>query len=1101
MQALRYLMIALIFLVVSCENVQEEPSQNISTQVNPTVATTQPVSLQNTQSSKTPEVFVQLGHSSYVNSVAFSPDGKLALSGSSDKTLKLWEVATGREIRTFKGHSSHVNAVAFSPDGKLALSGSIDNTLKLWEVSTGRELRIFNGHSSSVSAVAFSPDGKLALSGSINTLKTLILWEVSTGRELRIFNGHSSSVESVAFSPDGKLALSGSDDKTMKLWEVTTGREIRTFKGHSTERFVKINSVAFSPSGKFALSGSDDQTMKLWEVATGRELRTFKGHSSYVRSVAFSPDGKLALSGSWDNTMKLWEVSTGREIRTFKGGSSYVNAVAFSPDGKLALSGSYDDTLKLWNVSTGRKLSLFQGYSSRVSSVAFCPSGKLALSGSSWDTLKLWEISTGRELRTFKGHSSYVSSVAFSPDGKLALSGSYDDTLKLWNVSTGRELRTFKGHSSYVSSVAFSPDSKLALSGSNNKIMKLWEVSTGRELRTFKIKNPKSSSGANSVAFSPDSKLALSVGDSYYGFLYLSWNHPIKLWEVSTGRELRSFEGHSSFVNSVAFSPNGKLLLSGSDNRLYYKFDDNLKLWDVSNGREIRTFKGHSSDVSSVAFSPDGKLALSAGGKTIKLWDIATGRNILTFQGHSSDVSSVAFSPDGKLALSGGNDSTTRLWNLQTGKEVVKMVGFYDGEWVTITPEGYYTASLNGAKYINVSIGNEVYSIDQYEALCHKPEIVKLALKLGDSQKAIAQITKAVPTNTCIIQPPKVWIVSPEFGSETESASIEVEVKTENIADSLDAVTFRVNGRPMEIKSAAKAQTKTQSHTQPIPLVVGENWITVQVRGKAGAVEYTEPLLIIRQGGEKPKPDLYYLGIGVAQHPQLPLKYPAKDVKGLETVLKQQEGKVYRRVISKTITDQQATRGNLINVIQTFFKPAKQGDIAILFISGHGMNTTNSGYRFVTYDTDVDNLATTGASWKIFDEAINDLPPQVLLLADTCHSGAITGNSKWKDQSQANKNQFLRTANNNNVVVFSSSSGSSFSMENEEWGHGAFTKALIEGLNGKAVGYKKGLVKLTYLQDYVRERVIELTDGSQTPTIPRFEGSGNFFNLVLAKNK
>jgi len=989
MQALRYLMITLIFLV-SCINTQEPPSQNTSTQVNPTNTITQPVGLQNTQSSKKPEVFVQLGHSSQVTSVAFSPDGKLALSGSEDNSLKLWDVSTGRELRTFNGHSFLVESVAFSPDGKLALSGSWDNSLKLWDVSTGRELRTFNGHSSQVISVAFSPDGKLALSGSVdNSLK---LWQVSTGRELRTFNGHSSMVYSVAFSPDGKLALSGSVDKSLKLWQVSTGHELRTFNGHSSI----VYSVAFSPDGKLALSGSVDNSLKLWKVSTGRELRTFNGHSDDVSSVAFSPDGKFALSGSFDDSLKLWEVSTGGELRTFNGHSKEVISVAFSPDSKLALSGSVDNSLKLWQVSTGRELRTFNGHSSMVYSVAFSPDGKLALSGSFDKTLKLWQVSTGHELRTFNGHSKTVWSVAFSHDGKLALSGSEDNSLKLWQVSTGRELRTFNGHSDNVSSVAFSPDGKFALSG--------------------------------------------------------SYDNSLKLWQVSTGRELRTFNGHSSIVYSVVFSPDGKFALSGS-------WDSSFKLWEVSTGRELRTFNGH-----------------------------------------SDSVYSVAFSPDGKFVLSGSSDSTTRLWSIETGKEVAKMVGFENGEWVTITPEGYYTASLNGAKHINVSIGNQVYSIDQYKALCYKPEIVKLALKLGDSQKAIAQVTKVVPTNTCVVQPPKVWLVSPESGSETESASIEVEVKTENIADSLDAVTFLVNGRPMGTVKSAKARTKTQFHTQPIPLVVGENWIRVQVRGKAGAVEYTDPLLIIRQGGEKPKPELYYLGIGVSVHPQLPLKYPAKDVKGLETVFKQQEGKVYRRVISKTITDKQATRGNLINAIKRFFKPAKQEDIAILFISGHGMNTRNSGYHFVTYDANVDNLAATAASWKIFDDAIKDLKPQVLLLADTCHSGAITGNSKWKEQSQADPSQFLRTANNHNVVVFASSSGSGSSMEKDEWGHGVFTKALIDGLQGKAAAsYDKGIVRLGLLQDYVKAIVRQLTDNYQVPTIPKATGSGDFFDFVLAR--
>jgi len=812
----------------------------------------------------------------------------------------------------------------------------------------------------------------------------------------------------------------------------TTPPDVFVQLGHSEN----VNAVAFSPDGKLALSGSRDKTLKLWEVSSGREIRTFKGHSSSINAVVFSPDGKLALSGSYDNTLKLWQVDSGREIRTFKGPSHWVKAVAFSPDGKLALSGSKDNTLKLWQVSSGREIRTFKGHSWSVNAVAFSPDGKLALSGSGDHTLKLWQVLSGREIRTFRGHSEGVNSIAFSPDGKLALSGSYDHTLKLWQVDSGREIRTFKGHSDEVSSVAFSPDGKLALSGSSDYTLKLWQVDSGREIRTFK--------------------------------------------------------GHSSHVWAVAFSPDGKLALSGS-------FDKTLKLWQVDSGREIRTFKGHSQPVRAVAFSPDGKLALSGSwDDTLKLWQVDSGREIRTFKGHSYEVEAVAFSPDGKLPLSGSWDGTTRLWNIQTGKELAQMFTFDNDEWVTITPEGYYTASLNGAKYINVSIGTQSYSIDQYESIYHRPNIVKLAIKLGDTQQAIAQLTHgAQPIQFAQVQPPKIWFVSPQSGSETKAASIKVQIKTENIADSADAVTFFVNGRPM--RKVKSAKTSIQAQTQPIPLIVGENWIKAQVRGKAGATSETEPLLVIRQSREKPKPNLYYLGIGVAQysHPQLRLKYPTKDVKGLETVLKQQQGKAYQRVFSKTLTDQQATRSNIIQNVMSFFEPAKQGDIAILFISGHGMNSDKLGYYFLSYDASPDQFEVSSVSWKDFN-VINDLKANVLLLADTCHSGNIAGNAVWQQRAKADPNQFLNDSHRSNVIVFASSSGGDFSLEDPKWEHGAFTKALIEGLGGKAA-YKKGMVKLSFLQDYVRDRVVEITDGAQTPTIPRFEGSGSFFNLVLAK--
>ncbi|BAZ28565.1 WD-40 repeat protein [Cylindrospermum sp. NIES-4074] len=582
------------------------------------------------------------GHNNYVTSINFSPDGKTLASGSADNTIKIWNVATGQEIRTLKGHGKWVNTISFSPDGKTLASGSYDKTIKLWNVATGEEIRRFNGHGNYVMNVSFSPDGKTLASGSYD--KTIKLWNVVTGKEIRTLKGHSDVVNSVSFSPDRKTLASSSNDYTIKLWNVATGREIRTLKGHSNS----VMSISFSPDGKTLASGSFDKTIKFWDVVKGKVIRTLKGHSDAVNSVSFSPNGKDLASGSADNTFKFWNVATGREIRTLKGHSNYVMSISFSPDSKTLASGSYDKTIRLWNLAKINEIRPLTGHSSYVRSISFSPDGKTLASGSADKTVKLWNVDMGQEISTLKGHRNWVLSLSFSPDGKTLASGGGDNTIKLWNLTTGQLIRTLTGHSAPVGSVSFNPNGKTLASGSNDKTIKLWNVATGQEIRTL----TGHSDWVNSVSSSPDGKILASGSN----------DKTIKIWNAATGQVINVLTGHSAAVRSVSFSPDGKTLASGS-------YDDTIKLWNVATGKEIRTLTGHSDWVnsvsfSSVSFSPDGKiLASGSADNTIKLWNVATGKEIRTLKGHREAVLSVNFSPDGKTLASGSDDNTVILWN------------------------------------------------------------------------------------------------------------------------------------------------------------------------------------------------------------------------------------------------------------------------------------------------------------------------------------------------------------------------------------------------------------------------------------------------------
>jgi WD40 repeat protein/serine/threonine protein kinase len=350
------------------------------------------------------------GHQGPVFRVAFSDDGKTLASASADGTVRLWNMAPMiqeprlviRETRRFEGHAGPVRSVALSPDGRYALSGSGwpegDKTMRLWEVATGHELRQFAGHTDQIHAVAFSSDGNRALSGGFDG--TMRLWDVQTGQELRRFRHPARRVLSVAYSPDGRWAASATaDGPGLRLWEIGTGKMLRAFQGHTNN----VLYVTFSPDGRRLLSASHDGTVRLWDAESGRELRRSQAGAA-PECVAWSSKNHRAASSGQDGLIRLWDLETGEVLRRLKGHVFNVAAVTFSPDGRCIASGGQDGTVRLWDAESGEELCRFMGHAEAVWSIAFSSDGRHLLSGGGGDfaegrqgpgsdwALRLWDV-------------------------------------------------------------------------------------------------------------------------------------------------------------------------------------------------------------------------------------------------------------------------------------------------------------------------------------------------------------------------------------------------------------------------------------------------------------------------------------------------------------------------------------------------------------------------------------------------------------------------------------------------------------------------------------------------------------------------------------
>ena len=671
------------------------------------------------------------GHTGPVHTVAFSANGKLVLSGSNDNTLKLWDSASGKLIKSLRGHGGWVDSAVFSPDGHSVLSGSHDNGIKLWSITGYEEVRVLQGrvlqgHTDAVLSAACSRDGTKIVTASRD--RTAKVWDFATGNMLQDFEeGHDYLASTAAFFPDGKRLLTAAADNTTRVWDLSAGTQLLRL-----DRTGRSSVVSLSHDAKLVLSGSDEQTAKLWNAQTGELVRTTKPLSAEVTAVAFSPDDRTFFTGDAHGHCRLWDTQSGAELKHLDTHTDKITSAPFTADGRHVLTASADRTVGQWDLQTGEEsLPLILRHPVGVAAVAIVPHGPQAISLGEDGLVRLWDVDRGELLGVLGGEEG-TSQIAVSADGRLALWVNYKQrTVRLWDFAAKREVAAPKHPGEpflavgdgLVWSAAFSPEAHRILTVGGNGA-RLWDVASGAEEMSF------SPNGAvASARFSPDGR-SIVTG---------SWDNSAKIWDARTGLAQRKLLGHAGYVNSAVFSPDGRLVLTASDDRT-------ARLWDARTGKVVRTFSGHEERVTSAVFSPDGRRVLTASeDKTARIWDTETARqlhvlrghqwgilsaafsadgsrvitgsadntarvwdaetekSLATLAGHTAPVASVAFSPDGLRALTGSQDNTAKLWDAQTGKEILTLKGHtQEVTSVSFSPDGLdvLTASRDGTAIV-----------------------------------------------------------------------------------------------------------------------------------------------------------------------------------------------------------------------------------------------------------------------------------------------------------------------------------------------------------------------------------------------------------------
>jgi WD40 repeat protein/serine/threonine protein kinase len=602
-----------------------------------------------------------------------------------------------------------IHALAISPVSQTVAAGggpwlaSSDprGELVLRDTSTGQERFADHGLLGFISGLVFSPDGsRLAavtaggLGKAGNRNGQLILWDVR-GSEKPFKLDQDMAGFSVALSPDGRWVATGLGSEEagsglVKIWDVSSGKPefITTLK--DPDRPGPVYGVAFSPDGQRIAAASPGR-VRIWTVladvwSPGQALRVPSG---LVFAVAFRPDGEQLATAHWDSTVRLWDLKTSRELRTLFGHTGFVRCLAYSPDSRHLASGGEDNNIYLWDTETGWPKTTFHGHQSFVTALAFHSDGRL-FSGSLDRGVKTWDLVGSRPL-VFHEHGGWVYSLEFSPDGTRVLSAGLDKTARIWDANTGRQLQTYTRHQHAVALARFRPDGRHVVSFDDHGTVRIWDSTDRRDLDEFVVGSYTFSWG-NDVALRPDG-------------LEIAVRAPagtIHLWDLTTRKVTHTLPGHTGKVVGLAYSPQGDRLFStsalGDPSHIDAQPGGELKLWDVTTGRELDTLRRGIGVFRRLAVSSDGRrLALSGGvleAGEVQVWDAATGRTLLTLGGHTLGVHQVNFSPDGERIATASSDRMVKLWHAATGQELLTFSGHNAGViCLAFSPDGHRLAS------------------------------------------------------------------------------------------------------------------------------------------------------------------------------------------------------------------------------------------------------------------------------------------------------------------------------------------------------------------------------------------------------------------------
>lgn len=1028
------------------------------------------------------------------------------------------------EIVVQSGHTKNMNEIKYSQDGKYLATGD-EKSIKIWEVSSGKLLKTLNESSFSKNFI-FTQNNESLVSQFKDTIN---IWDISSGKLIKsVKNEVLEKISSFSLSSEGKILASSYNEESAKnfVWDLESAITIKTFDtlSNSDRSFLSLN-------GEYIIINSSDQNsnyyLYIYEISSGKLIKKipfqFIPGGYYGYNISFNSDLGYFLVNipCYDDcpdvnngygVVELWDISSGKIIKKFKNSST----ATFAPDSKYIATGGdiITKSIKIWDIESEKLEQVISGNVSSIDNLSYSPNGKYIFSLTKKgyvhydEKINVFDAESGKLINTINGNKTGISSITYSKDGKyLATRGIFDKTIKIFEISSGKLIKSFFSGGTYnycngscgePPSITYSPDGNYLAGNvdSHDPKIRIWDVKTGKIVKTI-------DSGCQPSGFS-SKNIGLVEYNSDGKYITSSCNKAI-VFDVKTGKIVKTFKDASRNSDAI-FSPDGKYILIPSKGYILdpiskkmteYDSEGNsvpnkINIYEFNSGKLIKSITAK--DLSLFKYTPDFKYLFTYNNNfKCSIWDISSGKLIKTI-----DALSLSYSPDGKKIAAGRTDGTIKILNSKDFKEIISIVPLGNKDWVTLTPDGYFDSSENGKNLIHWVVGMNIYSLDQFFDEYYTPNLFAKVM----SGEQIAS-NKSIKDGFAL--PPEVTISNPKEGQTFDTDQIEVTVQVKDIGGGMEDIRLYHNGKIVSKDTrglAIKSGQKTENIKFNLSLVNGNNTLKATAYSK-DRVESNPYQLSIFLSEPKKESTLHLLSIGINKYknPDLNLNFAENDAKSISNFFDSNVSNLFSSINKKELYNNEATKQGILDSFKSIESKSKIQDVVVIYMGGHGEMVKDNWY-FVPHDAvypeNEEYLKKNGLSDVDISNALKEIKAQkIVLLLDSCKSGGAIvkiAQSRGTDERKT----LMQLSRSTGVYIVAASTKNQFATELESLKHGIFTYCILEGLNGKADKNKDNKITIGELIVYIQDELPNISEKYKSESqYPVINSTGMDFPIVL----